>query len=73
MSKSPKSRNATPEAQMPQPHDVLIVGGGLVGLTLALALAAHEIDVGLVTICALPLKFKNSDGAPARVIAILDR
>mgnify|MGYP003592190887 CR=1 FL=1 len=32
-----------------------------------------EIDVGLVTICALPLKFKNSDGAPARVIAILDR
>jgi 2-octaprenyl-6-methoxyphenol hydroxylase len=29
-------------------HDVLIVGGGLVGLTLAVALAAHEIDVGLV-------------------------
>jgi kynurenine formamidase len=32
-----------------------------------------EIDVGLVTICALPLKFRHSDGAPARVIAILDR
>lgn len=27
---------------------MLIVGGGLVGLTLAVALAAHEIDVGLV-------------------------
>ena len=29
-------------------HDVLIVGGGLNGLTLALALSAHQLDVGLV-------------------------
>lgn len=29
-------------------HDVLIVGGGLIGLTLALALAAEDIDVGLI-------------------------
>ncbi len=29
-------------------HDALIVGGGLNGLTLALALSAHDLDVGLV-------------------------
>jgi 2-octaprenyl-6-methoxyphenol hydroxylase len=43
MSKSPKK-----QAAPAQRHDALIVGGGLVGLTLALALAAHDLDVGLV-------------------------
>lgn len=32
-----------------------------------------EIDAGLVTFFALPLKFKNSDGAPVRAAAIMDR
>lgn len=31
-----------------------------------------EIGNELFTFCALPLKYKNSDGAPARVIAVLD-
>ena len=31
-----------------------------------------EIGNELFTFCALPLKYKNSDGAPIRVIAILD-
>ena len=55
MPKSRKSDSAPatstkPAAAKVQPvqHDVLIVGGGLVGQTLALALAAHEIDVGLI-------------------------
>ncbi len=42
----PKPRKSPSPAS--RQHDVLIVGGGLVGLTLAVALAAHEIDVGLV-------------------------
>ena len=33
---------------MTQRHDVLIVGGGLVGASLAIALDAHGLDVGLV-------------------------
>lgn len=48
MPKSRKSPSPAPVSAAPRHHDVLIVGGGLVGLTLALALAAHEIDVGLV-------------------------
>lgn len=48
MSDSRKPQPPLPEAPTPLTHDVLIVGGGLVGLTLALALSAHEIDVGLV-------------------------
>lgn len=31
-----------------------------------------EIGNELFTFCALPLKYKNSDGAPIRAIAILD-
>jgi kynurenine formamidase len=31
-----------------------------------------EIGSELFTFCALPLKFKNSDGAPVRAIAILN-
>lgn len=43
------ARSAPPAAPAPpHAHDVLIVGGGLVGLTLALALARHELTVGLV-------------------------
>jgi 2-octaprenyl-6-methoxyphenol hydroxylase len=43
------ARSAPPAAPaLPLAHDVLIVGGGLVGLTLALALARHELSVGLV-------------------------
>lgn len=48
MPKSRKSPSPAPASPAPLKHDVLIVGGGLVGLTLALALASHDIDVALV-------------------------
>ena len=33
----------------------------------------EEIKSNLFTFCALPLKFKNSDGAPIRAIAIIEK
>ncbi|MCG2842216.1 UbiH/UbiF/VisC/COQ6 family ubiquinone biosynthesis hydroxylase [Sandaracinobacter sp. RS1-74] len=58
MSDSRKSRAKAPEtmpagseqaaAREPLLHDALIVGGGLNGLTLALALAEHDLEVGLI-------------------------
>ena len=38
---------ATPNDTMPL-HDVLIVGGGLVGASLAIALDAQGLDVGML-------------------------
>lgn len=32
----------------------------------------NEVGDGLFTFCALPLKFKDADGAPIRAVAILD-
>jgi kynurenine formamidase len=31
-----------------------------------------EIDDGLFTLCALPLNTTNADGAPARIIAMVE-
>ncbi|MGV8941623.1 MAG: 2-octaprenyl-6-methoxyphenyl hydroxylase [Lysobacter sp.] len=52
MAASPKSPEVSPA---PAPlHDVLIVGGGLVGSSLAIALEGIGIDVGLVEAAAPP-------------------
>ncbi|WP_181160142.1 UbiH/UbiF/VisC/COQ6 family ubiquinone biosynthesis hydroxylase [Sandaracinobacter neustonicus] len=39
---------ASPPAAVLQPFDCILVGGGLVGLTLAIALAAHDLSVAVV-------------------------
>lgn len=40
--------NSMARTAQPHSHDALIVGGGLVGLTLALALSAHDLRVAIV-------------------------
>ncbi len=49
-SKPDASPETRPEKDRPEDasHDALIVGGGLVGLALALALAAHDLDVAVI-------------------------
>ncbi len=45
----PATASAPPSSQVPAPlHDVLIVGGGLVGASLAIALERIGVDAGLV-------------------------
>ena len=41
-------------ARMKQQHDVLIIGGGLVGASLAIALAPLGLNVGLVEVTPGP-------------------
>ena len=50
-------------------HDALIVGGGLNGLTLALALALHGLDVGLVERADLDSQLMPSFDGRASAIA----
>ena len=65
---------ATPNDTMPL-HDVLIVGGGLVGASLAIALDAQGLDVGMLEATpagALPAVFdqRNLSFAEATVNAL---
>ncbi|MBB1059242.1 2-octaprenyl-6-methoxyphenyl hydroxylase [Marilutibacter spongiae] len=70
-SQPPATSDSTPEPC----HDVLIVGGGLVGASLAIALERHGLDVGLIEAAppgSLPAVFdeRNLSFAEATVNAL---